>query len=68
MVCPFFMSSGGLAINCESPVPGAIRNQTLYANRREFRLQFYTYCSTQTCKYCEIYRAVMEAKYHDSKE
>ena len=63
IMCPFFLSTSGIAINCEAPHPDALHVQTLFCNGATFRFHLYEYCSTQTYKFCEIYRMVMDAKY-----
>lgn len=65
--CPFFtgkeQSFSGKKILCESPVPGS--NLGLYfRQKQEYYDQLRIFCC-QHYEKCEIYRAVMAAKYED---
>lgn len=65
--CPFYTGKDerptGKKILCESPVPGS--SLGLYFREKEaFQTQMRIFCCEHYEK-CEIYRAVMEAKYSD---
>lgn len=65
--CPFYTGKevigAGKRILCESPVPGS--NLGLYFREKEAYLQQMRIFCCEHYKKCEIYRAVMEAKYED---
>lgn len=65
--CPFYTGKeeihAGKKIFCESPVPGS--SLSLYFREKQaYQSQLRIFCC-QHYKKCEIYRAVMEAKYDD---
>lgn len=65
--CPFFTAEdskfAGKKILCESPVPGS--SLGLYFRKKEpYLTQLRIFCCDHYEK-CEIYRAVMEAKYEE---
>lgn len=65
--CPFYMGDdGSRRIRCEWLYPGA-KIQQIFAKREDFSLHTAVFCCDRY-RNCEIYTAVMAAKYPDQEE
>lgn len=67
VLCPFYRSERGRSIGCEGMTERSWIVQ-YYASVKDKLEQKRIFCNTGNYRKCEIYRAVMEAKYAEEED
>lgn len=67
VICPFYKKDEKIVLTCEG-FPGATVIKQVYPNIASLKQQLELYCNTWDHKRCEIYRLIMNSKYHDEEE
>lgn len=63
-VCPFYRTARDRTVTCESPVPGSQVAHIVFGRQETMIKHMRLFCC-DGYKTCEIYRAVMDAKYSE---